>query len=386
MTIQNSGSTIFLGGGELSQRRLDEIHALATHISGSYSDPALFRADAEARLAAQIDAIMPSAPRGLDRGWNLDRADDLGIRLDSAGANVSSGVFTARSLEAVLSRTTERKSPLNAERIFNIDSSIGSGAESYRAERSYGYGGAGWHKNNGSKPPGNEIAVAESVFPIHTAVSMFRTNVFELQSASFAGFNVQARKMQQCQRSLAEFSNNVAWFGDASMKVNGALTFPWTPKYVSPVSFADSAITPANADAIIAELNFIVQYAGNQSDDGFAPTDLVLPTQLYNKLKSTRLATRDSNILDWFVANNGYITSLDRIHKAGELANAGGAGQDAIYAYRADAQSGRIIEPQGFTMLPPQIDGFNLDIICYKRLGGFFAEDPGNDLIAYVTR
>lgn len=379
MTIHNN--VIQIGGGSLGGLTLDGINSLATHVGSTYEAPAHFRRDAEARVAAELDVSLQRA--GLSGRVNLDAAERYGFRMDAA--NPSAGVFGARALEALLSRTTERKSPLSSERIFGTDSTIGAGAESYKAIRDYAFGQAGWYKGRGSDIPQVALSANETTAPIRTAVVSMSMTIQQLAAASFAGFDQQAREMNQMRRAIDELGNKVAWNGDTDVGLHGALNFPWTPKYVSTVSFSNANIV-ANPDDIIAELNFIVQNAGNDSSGAFEVTDLAMPDQLYNKLASTRITGRDKSILTWFIENNGVINSLANIHKAGELKDAGGAGIDCIYAFNKDPMSGRIIKPQGFTTLPPQVNGLSITIIGYARFGGFYAENAGDDLVAFVTR
>ena len=384
MTIRNDAIVVDLfGGGIIESRRAGSLAQLALHVEQNYRTPALARKGSEAGLKARLDAAQLARPYTL---WDsVGMARRANVRLDDVSA--SGGVYGVRELEQKLGETMLAvRQPLTAKQLINVDSTIAAGAESYRVERRYGSGRAAVYKGRGTDVPRVAVSKEEESRPVKTIVVGFDLTIFELAAASFAGFGYQASLLSQCRTVIDETLNELYWHGSAGANIYGILSFPWTAKYVSSYDWSDANIE-ANPDGAIAELNFICQEAGNVSANAFQCDSIALPLQLLNKLRSTaRSATSDKTILEYWLAHNGYVTDIANVHGVGELAGAGDGGSDVIYAFRAGAESGALIEPQGFSQLPVQEKDFSLSVDCYARTGGFYARRAGDNMIAYCTR
>lgn len=368
MTYGNT-ITIDLRGNVVEDDRLMNAHEVAYGLERIYGTMANARRDGAQHIAARMDAAGFSMPAGY-------RADD---------SSASMGMFGARELEQRLGAVRQEVlKPLNAERLFQVDSSIAAGVESYRIEREYGSGRAALHKAGAAGIPRVSVGKQEEVRYIKTIAVGFDVSIFELASAGFAGFNAQASMLRNCRRAIDQFANEAFWYGIPEADLYGVLDFPWTAKYVAATSFSNANIE-ANPDDIIAELNFIVQEVGNASGGALAPDSIAMPIQLKQKLASTRITGRDYTILKWWLENNGVITDESKVHGVHELKDAGGAGVDCIYAFRADGESNKLVMPERFNQRPVQEENFNLFVPCYGRIGGFYAVD-GNNLLAFVDR
>jgi hypothetical protein len=304
-----------------------------------------------------------------------------GLRLD-AGDLTARAYHFARELEHIYQEVLrEEYAPNNALRLFSVDSSVPAGANVHTVRRIQHEGEARYYRANASDMGSTGARRVEKQFPIHPIVTSIRINFFEQMASGFANSNLRSELEFAARRVMEDFLNDKTWNGDEDQGVVGVKNYPWVPKTFSLVPFNDVT----SADAILAEMHRLANNASEVSKQTFAPNRMIMGVKLHNYLSTRkRSATTDQTILQAFLQDNPYITSVDA---ANELDGAGPNGEDMMILDRAgDRSSIANVVPQGFTMLPIQQVGFDFEIPCYMLHGGVVMRYPLNNLVAYVNR
>lgn len=352
----------------------------AYHIPSGYSpdfDPSHFaaaRVRAYARHGRRADAI------------DVARRAEIGTRCDALARDVRGDAFDAgaagamaRDLEHTYAEVLREEYPANnAFRLFPIDTSVPVGATTHRVKRVYDEGEARWYRG-GDDVPRVGWNQREEIFPVRHAVSSFVVNMFERQSAGFAGFNDAGEKLRICRDVVASFLNRKFWNGDEAVGLYGVLNYPWLPKKVVATPFTDAS----GVDAIVGELNALANFPEEQSEAVFAPNAMVTSPRLANYLANRRIGDAvDNTIARFWLQNNAQ--GITQIDKARELQGAGPGGTDGILLYRRDRRGVTLVMPQPFTVLPAQKTGFDDVTYAWADCGGVIMRDVGNNILGWV--
>lgn len=301
-------------------------------------------------------------------------------RLDSVAPG--NGLMLARDLEFAYQQVLKDKySPLSALTLFPTDSRVPVGATTYKLKRMQQQGSARYHRGNNSDIPGASISMEEQIRPVRHIVSSIQYDMFENESAGFAGINLRGELQASASRAMQEFLNTKTWEGDDDLDVYGILNYPYVPKVNSTVSISSAT---ANPEDILEELHRLAALPSEISDNVFMPNTLVMPIRQSNYISQTKLSTSDltETIQRSFLKESNFITN---IVVAPELAGAGPNGEDVMFFYRSNDQSSVAnVIPRGFTMLPVQEQNFMLSIPCYMSHGGVRMDNPLNNMVVYT--
>lgn len=333
-----------------------------------------------ARLDSRTQALVANAKHMSPKQFAEARFKENARRLDSVSPG--NGLLLARDVEYAYQQVLRTKyAPLSALSLFPTDSRVPPGALVYKLKRVTHQGEARYHRGNNADIPRSGASAEEQLRPVRHIVSSIALDMFEQQSASFAGVNLRGELQEGCARAIQEFLNTKTWNGDNELDVYGVLNYPYCPKVSSAVSI-DS--TTSDAMDILEELHRLASLASELSDNTFMPNTIVMPVRQANYIAQTKLSSSDlsETIETSFLKESKFITS---IKVAPELAGAGPSGEDVMFLYRAnDQNSVANVVPQGFTMLPVQQQNFNMTIPCYMSHGGVLMRDPLNNAVIYT--
>jgi len=295
-------------------------------------------------------------------------------RFDAAG----NGLFLARQLEHVYAEVlTEDVPPQNALEFFPIDNSVAAGARSHTVRRKEIRGQAKVHRGN-APPPLVSIGQETEEFKVNHYVIGVELDIFELQSASFAGTAIRQELEDAAQIILLEYLNAKTWFGDVENDITGVLNYPWLAK----LALSQAFNMAADAGDMLTALTYAANKQGSETNTAYAPDSLLVSPRLYQILQAKRYGTVDgTRLLAEFMAVNPHIRNVDQ---ALELQGTGPGGTDQLLFYRRDRRSIANVVPQSFTMLPAQAHNYSWTIPCYMSHGGVVQRDVLNNLLAYV--
>lgn len=349
-------------------------YAFATDSATNALVTSQLTADAETLARNRIARLAPILQARL-----VDAALSRGMATDSIDPN--RGYFLARQLEEINGQAREVKlAGLTALDLFPIDGSISAGAQYYTQRRKRGSSKMVFHSNSpGSGVPVASVQQWEESYPIHTAVTGMRYDIFELLHADFAGLGLRQDLQRAMTRGVDEFLNSNGWFGDAANNSRGVLNNIFCSRAYSAVAWAS-----ATGEVILADMQ--AQYDEfSERDKGanLRPNRCALPPVLLNIAKRKLSAYHPQTIMEAFKQANPEV-SADFFREAHELANAGPGGQHVMFWYNTSRESVVHVLPKTLTLLPAQADGFNLTVPGYIRYGGIRMDEPLHNLINYV--
>jgi len=274
----------------------------------------------------------------------------------------------------------EKRRPLNAMRLFEMDNTVPLGARSYTSQRALGQGEAMLYQGGNSF--GNALTTfAEETHQVHYIVCGVEVNEFEMYSQNFAGKRKYQRDLALGRRLIDEKINDIAWNGDDMAGLTGVLNYPNLAKSVSPTAFTMAA----SATAILKELNRIVALPRNESGGTFRPNALAVSPDIHTVLTTRQHAAGTDTTIAQFFLNNQPPDGVKTIEVADELAGIGPNGEDGIFAFAKERESLALVMPQATTILPvwksSPIDSLT---VLFAAFGGVEMVDVGNHHLAYA--
>lgn len=237
-----------------------------------------------------------------------------------------------------------------------------------------------------------DVNITESQTPVKGLGTSYKYSQRDLQQATAPmAVRLDSERAQVARESIERKLDDLACFGDSGSGLKGFLNNDTVDVLTaatvdSDVTWAAKKIgTPANGSgpqAIIADLDTVVNAVNEGTEDIHQATDIILPVELYNLANSTPFSPEggsDRTVLEWYRQNhngqNG--TPNIRISKWWRLNNANAAGTGGrIVAY---ARSTRIVVEKAvmpFTQLPPQAKGLAFMIYCWALTGATVVKRP----------
>lgn len=292
-------------------------------------------------------------------------------------------LFFSRELESRKAKTYDViKSPLKAFELFPVDSSAGAGAESIAYEQYDITGMAKIIANYADDLPRADVKGKEFVGKIKSVGNSYGYSVQEIRAAQMAGKGLAQRKADAAARTQRETWNKIAFYGDADNGLPGLLTNPNIP---ASSASNGAAGTPQwstkTATEILADLNALANTIVSSTNGAEQPDTVILPVDQYTLIASTpRSTTSDTTILEYFLTNNPFITSVEWANEMGSVQLAANGVTDftgnVAFAYRKSADVLTLEMPQMFEQFPPQERGLEFVIPCHSRIAGVLVYYP----------
>jgi len=288
-------------------------------------------------------------------------------------------LFLARQLEEIMPTLLETKRPpRNFARLFDIDTSVPSGARTYTQRMIDSVGRAVIGTGRTTAVPTVSVGVAEETRNIRYLLAAYDWTVFEIREAARVGMSLDMRLAMAARDTIERRHNEIFWAGDATNGLFGVLTHPNIPR-----SFMPNAIVGTAADTVIADLLDLLDSVEDNTETAAIGTDLILAPEDYNYCKNTRrLAGSDITILQAVASTAQDAGQTVTIHKARELTdaftNAAGGTQNVCIARRVAPEVMRGVIPGGemFESLAPQFREFRAYVPCYGATGGVASDYP----------
>ncbi len=253
--------------------------------------------------------------------------------------------------------------------------------------------------------PRGDISGKEYSTSVRTLGNAFGYSRQELASAKVTGLPLEARKAEAVRKSYEEKVNQIIFFGSAENNLQGFFDGPsGAPALTSTRTVVAQASAGANVrwrglktpDEIIADLTTACVQMYESTKQLFRPNEIWMSVANKQLLMNTpRSLQSDTSIMNWFLANNDFISSADQIKDINEVkgiyptVNDAGAGT-ITGAFDEDQASGegftvvanaadnmRVREPFPYMHLPVQYKGLEFEINCYGRFAGVEMIRPG---------
>lgn len=309
-------------------------------------------------------------------------AKELGAHRRDAIGDPGTGLWFQRELEYIYAEILKAKHPpLNAMQLFEVDTEVPPGAESYTQYLLEELGAADWVSNFAQDLPSADVSKIKTTRYCKTMGASYTYSLEDMWRSQMNGFALSTEKGLAARLAIEKKLNTSYWNGDTSVKLYGILNYPWTPRY----NFSNAIANGTSADTIISELSSWVESIPEATGDAEFPDTMVLPGREYSHISNTpRASTSDTTIKEFFLNNNDYITKIER---ARECRGAGPSGVNVGVCYkRGDKRQAKLVLSLPFTQLPVQEDNLAFKINCLARSGGFSSMYPlGMSIAEFVT-
>lgn len=335
----------------------------------------------DSKNCGAFQSFLKSDPRAAKAKEVLTNAGLL--RADAeVGGGIEGGLWLPYQLTAISGRVlTQPMPPLNARKLFPVDSEAGIGAQQFAVRRTNARARAAWSGAAAQTPiPDTHLNQNEIKTNIRYGISAFKTTIFDLNSANFGNFLLQDNGIRGTVRGLAELENYTCWNGDTQVNLFGVLNHPYLPRTISSVTTSSTA--QEIADAILAAINAV--YTSNYTT--FMPTDVAMSPKLKAYLMGRSMVIGSTgvaqSVMEYVAKNNVAGIPLERFVAVQELTSVGSGGEEGMFIYAKDPDAVRIISTGGPQSLPVQFSGVDVTQIFYQGIGGLNMYNPANNALA----
>ena len=299
---------------------------------------------------------------------------------DSASVALSDddAVFFQRQLEFIEAQTYDTLYPeLEARACFGVDTTGGPGINTL-TYRSYDHVGKAQVINaRATDLPKSSISGKEYSITVKSVGTAFDYDIDEIASAAVTGLPLETRKANAATRGYEQYVNSAAWYGDAE---NGFVGFFENPDItratVAPTAGGSATDWPSKKPSeVIADLTTAVSAMYSSTLKIIRPEEIWLGVEQEQFLFNTpRSDQSDMSIGNWFLANNQFIKSRDKIMGLNAVKGQGDSDSECFIVIARSAQGNktfRLREPLPLTWQPVQLHGLIYEIPGRGRFAGF---------------
>ncbi|MBT8412478.1 MAG: DUF2184 domain-containing protein [Octadecabacter sp.] len=291
-------------------------------------------------------------------------------------------LFFERELEHRKAQTYDViKAPLKAFGLIPVSSTAGAGAESIVYEQYDATGVAKIIANYADDLPRADVKGKEFVAKVKSVGNSYGYSLQEIRGAQMAGKPLEQRKANAAGRAQREEWNLLAWYGDAEHGIPGWLSNANIPAAAVAAGVGGVPWSSKTPDEILKDLNEGANSIVDLTNGAEQPDTVVMPVEQYTLIATTpRSSTSDTTILEYFIANSPFITSVEW---ANELKGRFTGGTDGFIAYRKDPDAIEFEMPVSFEQLPVQEKGLEYVVPCHSRVGGTIVRYPLSQCFRY---
>lgn len=201
-------------------------------------------------------------------------------------------------------------------------------------------------------------------------------SIEEIRGSIMAGTNLEQRKANAARRASDEFVDNIAWNGDSDYDLQGFIDYPGITSYTVPAdgTGASKLWSTKTPDQINRDITGMVNAIITPTKKREQPDTLLLPTEQYNYISSTRMTGGDSTTIMTFILNNNPF--IKRIELVTEMVGAGTGSTDRMMLYKNDPNNITLEIPQPFEQFDPIQTGMEFEVICHQKTGGIIIYYP----------
>jgi hypothetical protein len=276
--------------------------------------------------------------------------------------------------------------PLRAAQFIPVSAEAPPGAESIKIRYYDVVGEAKWVSDYASDFPAANTYGSEKTFNIEGIGVQYTYSIQEIRRAQMAGIPLDQRSAMAAERSINEFIDDKAWYGDAKVGIYGLLKYPGVTTYTVPAVGTGSSTlwSTKTPDQIIADVTGMLTAVHTATNGKEMPNTLLLPRAEFNRLAGLRTGTyNDKTVLAYLEENLALLglTEIDWINESVNIGTTGNipAGQTAsnrAVVYVKDPEHLRLELPIAFESFAPQLEGMVYKIPCYARTAGVISYYP----------
>ena len=270
---------------------------------------------------------------------------------------------------------------LNYAELVPVDTSAGEWAKSVTYYSMDGAGAAKWLNGNGKDVPVVGTSTAQHETAVYSAGIGYGYGLEEVNQARMLGQNLASDKAAIARRAYEQMVYNVALSGDSDKGFEGLYNYTGVPQAAVAADGTGSATTWATKtpDQIIRDVNNGLTGIVTATKETELADTLVLPTERFNYIASTRLTDTSMTILEFLQKANVYTAQTGQplmIRGKRGLLTAGSGSTARMVAYRRAPDVLKLHIPMVHRFFPVQIEGFQFTIPGMFRLGGLDVRLP----------
>lgn len=271
--------------------------------------------------------------------------------------------------------------------LIPVDTTAGEFVKSVTYYSMDGAGAAKWLNGNGKDVPVVGAQMNQHETAVHTAGIGYGYGYEEVNQARLLGIPLDGEKARIARRAYEEMVYGVAFNGDGAKNFEGLYDYTGVPSVTATADGTGSTATWATKtpDQIIRDVNGTLTGIVTATKETELADTLILPTERFNGIASTRLTDTSMTILEFIQKANVYTAQtgqpLTIRAKRGLLTK--GAGSTArMIAYRRAPDVLKLHIPMVHRFFPVQVEGFQFTIPGMFRLGGLDIRLP--KAVSYV--
>lgn len=304
-------------------------------------------------------------------------------KIQSVALDANETFFFARELEYIKSKSYDIEFPeMKAFKHIPISTEAGEGALAITYAQFQETGLARVIESYADDLPRADIKGKEFTTPVKSLGVSYGYSVQEIRAALFAGRSLTQRQANAARRANDQKVNRLAWFGDNTYRILGLINNTNIPANFVPNdgTGASTLWVDKTPDQILRDLNQVTNSIVALTNGVEMPNTVLLPVAQYTLIASTpRSSVSDTTILEYFIQNNPFITTVDWVPElkgAGPIPDGGTEPSDIFIAYDKNPDKLTMEIPMPFTQYPPQERGLEFVVPCESRYGGIIIYYP----------
>lgn len=275
--------------------------------------------------------------------------------------------------------------------LIPVDTSAGEFAKSVTYYSMDGAGAAKWLNGNGKDVPVVGTQMNQHETAVYTAGIGYSYGWEEVNQARMLGIALDGEKARIARRAYEQFVYNVALSGDSDKNFEGLYNYTGVPSTTATADGDENGGTDSalwahkTPDQIIRDVNAILTGVITATKETELADTLILPTERFNTIASTRLTDTNMTILEFIQKANVYTAQTGQpltIRGKRGLLTVGSGTTARMIAYRRSPEVLKLHIPMVHRFFPIQIEGFQFTVPGAFRLGGLDIRLP--KAVSYV--
>ena len=290
------------------------------------------------------------------------------------------GLFLARELEQVLARTFEvQYADIKYSSVLPISTEIGQGADSFTYRIFDAEGSMKLIQDKASDLPRADVLRKEVTHQVRSLGASFAYSIQETRAAALVpGMNLEQRRANAVRRAYEEKVQDVAYFGEGSVGMDGFFNNANVDKTV-PDKWFDTATTDEMLELLNEGPTSIVQ-GSNMKE---SPNTMLVPYDVFRIISTTpRSDSSDTTVLEFFLRTNPFIRSVEPINEL--EATKSELSKDRIICYDRSPEKLQLHIPRTLEFLPPVRNNLEFSVAAHARVGGVALYYPKS--VLYVEK
>ena len=293
----------------------------------------------------------------------------------------STGVFLARELEQILSRTMDvTYADIKYSQILPVSTEVGPGADSFTYRIFDKQGSMKIIGDKAKDLPRADVIRREVTHPVRSLGGAFGYTVQEVRAAAMVpGLNLEQRRANAVRRTYEETVQDIAYFGDAPSGMKGFLNNDQIDKLVPDKWFDSVGVT---TDEMLELLNEVPTRLVQNSNLKERPNTMLVPYDVYRIISTRpRSTTSDTTVMEFYLRTNPMIQAIEPINELEAAKSQGRLSKDRIIVYDRNPDKLQLHIPAPLEFMPPQRYELEYVVAAHSRIGGLAYYYPKSGMV-----